>query len=93
VWRFWLQYEGDPGAAPIITGLTPDRTSVRLDNLATQVEANPCTACAIRPVHTMMLDAKELLEYTLTELWGNARTGVRHGNLQESLAISFAILP
>jgi len=66
---------------------------VRFDDLTAQIEANPRTACAVRPIQVMMFNAKKFLEHLLAELWWDARAGICHGNMQELLSVSSGTLP
>src|SRR5271170_6530935 len=82
------------GAGAIFTARASDRTPVRFDNLAAEIEADASTKCAglVAGAVELLLDPKELLENALAEGFGDALAGIRHGNMQEWRAAFASLL-
>jgi hypothetical protein len=65
---------------------------MRLNDLTAEVQANTGPPPAMGTAFVVLLDAKEFLEHPLAKLWGNPRTGICHGNVQETIALRCCIL-
>ena len=70
-------------ANAVLTGVAPDVSAVRSDDVLAQVQAD-ARAFALFGIHpSVMFNPEELLEDALPELRGYAGPGIRHGKMQD----------